>query len=417
MREVPRIAGVSSFGAGGSNAHLIVAEYRPAQVESRSRVSAPVIIPLSARTPEQLRQKAQDLLDHVRAESLDLTDVAYTLQAGREALEERFGLIVNSSTQLIAKLQGFIAGEKDIADTCQGRVKRGKDSVSNVSASGLAIPEILNLWIQGTQIDWQALQTSPRRVSLPPYPFARERYWVDRAPATVATTLHPLLHANTSDLGLQRYSSTFTGREFFFVDRTLPAMAHLEMARAALAQASATSDSAALELRDVHWARPVALRDAEPMHIALRERGGAVDFEVYSSQGEAEIVHCQGRGLFTSAPAPAKIDIGALETRMTQGRLDAGAMSATRAHLIYGVSMGDRELLAQLRLPETLAASAGDYVLHPSLMEGAMQTAAGLIEGWKTPGKAPGSPISLESIRVFWPCAAGNGGLDPGCHA
>ena len=87
------------------------------------------------------------------------------------------------------------------------------------------------------------------------------------------------------------------------MDRTLPATAYLEMARAALAQASATSDSAALELRDVHWARPVALRDAEPMHIALRERGGAVDFEVYSSQGEAEIVHCQGRGSFIRARA------------------------------------------------------------------------------------------------------------------
>ncbi|HEU5133667.1 MAG TPA: SDR family NAD(P)-dependent oxidoreductase [Steroidobacteraceae bacterium] len=404
LREVPRIAGVSSFGAGGSNAHLIVEEYRPAPVEPRTRVSA-LVIPLSARTPEQLRQKAQDLLEHVRAESLELADVAYTLQTGREALEERFGMVVSSVAQLTEKLQAFIAGDKDIADTRQGRVKRHQEST--LAATGLPLAELLGLWVQGAQVDWQELHASPRRVSLPPYPFAKERYWVDRAPVTVPATLHPLLHANTSDLGLQRYSSTFTGREFFFVDRTLPAMAHLEMARVALERAtrSSDSDSAALELRDVHWARPVALRDAGPMHIALRGHGDAIDFEVYSGQGETELVHCQGSAAFSSQPAPAKIDIGALEARMTGARLDAGAMSATRAHLIYGVSMGDRQLLAQLRLPESLAASLGDYVLHPSLMEGAMQAASGLIEGWKSTKQTPGSPISLESLHVFWPCA------------
>src|SRR5260370_14232262 len=52
-------------------------------------------------------------------------------------------------------------------------------------------------------------------MSLPTYPFARERYWVDTAGggpvagngAAAGAILHPLLHSNTSDLGEQRYSS------------------------------------------------------------------------------------------------------------------------------------------------------------------------------------------------------------------
>src|SRR4029453_18131102 len=71
-RKLPRIAGISSFGAGGSKAHLIVEEY-PAAKEAAGpvppqRMSATnAVIVLSARTAEQLRQKARDLLEFVRA--------------------------------------------------------------------------------------------------------------------------------------------------------------------------------------------------------------------------------------------------------------------------------------------------------------------------------------------------------------
>ena len=69
--------------------------------------------------------------------------------------------------------------------------------------------------------------------------FARER----GAPA--AEVLHPLLQRNTSTLAGQRYSSRFSGHEFFLADhvvqgrRLLPGAAQLEMARAAAALAGA----------------------------------------------------------------------------------------------------------------------------------------------------------------------------------
>src|SRR6185369_17039989 len=107
-RRVPRIAGISSFGAGGSNAHLIVEEYRQ---EARQPVSHTnnLAIVLSARTSEQLRQKARDLLGFVqpRLDTLDLAAVAYTLQTGREAMDERLGFIVSSAGHLSEKLQAY----------------------------------------------------------------------------------------------------------------------------------------------------------------------------------------------------------------------------------------------------------------------------------------------------------------------
>src|SRR5690606_20428894 len=87
-REMPRIAGLSSFGAGGSNAHLVIEEFRQERVGVP--LDGPAVFPFSARDPERL---AELLARHRAAlEKLgegDMAAVACTLQEGREAFEER----------------------------------------------------------------------------------------------------------------------------------------------------------------------------------------------------------------------------------------------------------------------------------------------------------------------------------------
>src|SRR5262249_22765370 len=115
-RSVPRMAGISSFGAGGSNAHMIVEEYAGVEAAATQRRSGAVVILLSARTGEQLSQKAVELLELVRerGRGMDLESMAYTLQVGREAMDERLGLIVSTTEQLAEKLQAYLAGERAI---------------------------------------------------------------------------------------------------------------------------------------------------------------------------------------------------------------------------------------------------------------------------------------------------------------
>ena len=66
----------------------------------------------SARTLAQLRQRAAALKAFVEADpSIDLHGLAYTLQLGREAMEERLAMRVDSRADLIDKLAGFLADE------------------------------------------------------------------------------------------------------------------------------------------------------------------------------------------------------------------------------------------------------------------------------------------------------------------
>src|SRR5262249_49458241 len=129
-RKLPRIAGISSFGAGGSNAHMIVEEYEGTEGERVALERAVVL--LSARTGEQLQQKARDLLEYLgtRVSRMDLAAMAYTLQVGREAMGERLGMVVNSVEQLLEKLKAYVAGAEEIEDTYQGQVKRNKEALT-----------------------------------------------------------------------------------------------------------------------------------------------------------------------------------------------------------------------------------------------------------------------------------------------
>ncbi|HXH38510.1 MAG TPA: SDR family NAD(P)-dependent oxidoreductase, partial [Thermoanaerobaculia bacterium] len=245
------------------------------------------------------------------------------------------------------------------------------------------------------------------------------------APAS-ASVIHPLLHRNTSDLSEQRYRSTFAGDEFFLVDhqvktsghagqKVLPGVAYLEMVRAAIEQAlPAKPESTLLELHGTVWAQPIVVAGDKQVSIGLfANDNDGVDYEICSEDAERRIVHCQGRAVFSPQQAPARLDLDQIESRMGQGQIEPDAVYATcaRMGLVYGpafrgitlIKRGSGELLAQLRLPNVVAESAGDYVLHPSLMDGALQAAVGLMESGSG-GTRPRIPFALEVLRIVSPC-------------
>ncbi|HHI94664.1 MAG TPA: polyketide synthase PksJ, partial [Gammaproteobacteria bacterium] len=229
--EIPRRAGVSSFGFGGANAHLIVEEPPlPCQNEAIMAVGkpSPVLIIFSAHQQKPLLAYAEKFLGFIRKSLADsthinLADIAYTLQVGREAMEERLAFWVQDIPALARKLEAFLQGEKEIEGCWKGRVRQessstllfesdedSKELIRQWTSKG-KLEKIAQLWVQGCAIDWDTLHRplKARRISLPTYPFARERYWIPEADDVLnvinqpATILHPLLHTNTSDLAGQ----------------------------------------------------------------------------------------------------------------------------------------------------------------------------------------------------------------------
>ncbi len=406
----PLIAGLSSFGAGGANAHIILEEYHDDAGSAATLTPAShLIVPLSAKAPEQLRQKFIDLLAFVKSnlhrknEPHFLMSLAFTLQVGREAMDERLGFIVSSLEELADKLQTYADGGVDTADIYFGQVKNNKETLSILTGdddfaetvdkwiSNGKTSKLLDLWVKGFDLDWRKLygNSTPRFISLPGYPFAKEKYWIDpvaQAQTIVAVNnrLHPFLHTNTSNFHQQSYASSFNGDEAFIRDYRIDGRAilaadiYLEMARVAIEQASPKTQPKVLELKDIHCGLPFECRADKKLSLELFALDSPateeiIGFEIYSEGQDEEIVHCQGSATYLDMTISSNVQMDELKHLLQQANAanstsnkewlyqqleQQGCMYGTGLQMISAFALSPQQAVASIH-GEQLALSSG----------------------------------------------------------
>lgn len=107
--QARRIAAVSSFGIGGTNAHVIVEE-APQLDDSQGADDKPQMLLLSAKSTDALQDMRANLARYLNEEKANLQDVAFTLQTGRKALEKRHFLYVKDRQDAIDLLHDNTTG-------------------------------------------------------------------------------------------------------------------------------------------------------------------------------------------------------------------------------------------------------------------------------------------------------------------
>ncbi|MBE9571658.1 MAG: amino acid adenylation domain-containing protein, partial [Proteobacteria bacterium] len=122
----PRIAGVSSFGFGGTNAHVIVSE-APQFQRSKIDNERPLhLFTLSARTENALRRLVDRYKGFLKADSgAAIGDVCFTANTGRARFPHRLAVSVRSKNELDSCLTDFIEGLSN-SQLISGRVSVGK---------------------------------------------------------------------------------------------------------------------------------------------------------------------------------------------------------------------------------------------------------------------------------------------------
>ena len=107
-----RLAGVSSFGFSGTNAHVILEE-APVLPVPPGTDRHTHLLTLSARSATALRRRADDLRQHLATAPDDgLGDICVTANTGRAHLEHRLAIVTSSRTHLEQTLSAYVAGEE-----------------------------------------------------------------------------------------------------------------------------------------------------------------------------------------------------------------------------------------------------------------------------------------------------------------
>ncbi|HSG44978.1 MAG TPA: amino acid adenylation domain-containing protein, partial [Anaerolineales bacterium] len=100
-RDVPRFAGVSSFGFGGTNAHIVLSDAPSLVPESEQDIERPRhLLTLSAKTESALYELAQLTSDHIENTEHALADISFTANTGRSHLEHRLAIQASSKEEL-----------------------------------------------------------------------------------------------------------------------------------------------------------------------------------------------------------------------------------------------------------------------------------------------------------------------------
>jgi acyl transferase domain-containing protein/acyl carrier protein len=283
------------------------------------------------------------------------------------------------------------------------------------------------LWVRGSEVDWERVQGRHRPVSLPRYPWQRERFWIESSasadvPALIAhgnspgheNKVHELLGTETKIAGtapVRIWQSLFDLHRFPWVKDhkvfgvpVLPAAAFVEMALAAGHELYGRSSPIRLSELSLH--RMFALSERSSLvqtNVVVSSGSSKLEIHSWDETAREWVLHCstllEPNEPADPAPSPsmpsqtgASVPISSLYDRFREAGMEYGPTFRVLKTLSV---VGD----SAVGFVET-SASLDDSHYHtpPPLLDCGFHVVAGLFENLKKT-KAAFVPVAIRSIE------------------
>ncbi|MEH1778506.1 MAG: type I polyketide synthase [Nostoc sp.] len=271
------------------------------------------------------------------------------------------------------------------------------------------LANLAQLYVRGVAIDWSGFEQDYARhqVTLPTYPFQRQRYWIERQgdtadspmiAASTSITGHPLLGRQVHLAGSQeiRFESEISSERPSYIQYhrvydqvILPAASFFEMA---LFAGIAVFGTSALVLEDVLVQQPLILpaRENKALQLVVTlETTTAASFKIFSltKVGEAakpmETLHVSGKVSIDTQPQyPHPVDIAAIQGKLSTELLakdfyqlleSLGIDIDPPLRALQQIHYGDSDALYSYQLPQEWMGESIRYTIHPILLDGCVQ--------------------------------------------
>ncbi len=281
------------------------------------------------------------------------------------------------------------------------------------------------LFVHGLPINWKGFDGpyARNRISLPTYPFQRQRYWIEakarRPHAEKHEEVHPLLGRKlSSPLRTVQFESYLERESFGFIRdhqvrgiSLLPMTAYLEMARAAAGLSLGSSDH---ELCDIVIHQPLTFKEEgfRILHFILeRETDTQASFEIYSrSEADKEEdwqLHSSGKLERSASTFAAGIEIldeikARCETQLSgsehyQQLVERGFPFGATMQGVEHLWRRNGEALVQIKAPAEILDEMESFTIHPAIFDACLQCF------WSTFDSADKNtylPMSLEGFNL-----------------